>query len=249
MLINKKMRMADLIHQNYEVLTVIRRFDIELGFADKTIEEVCSNYKINTDFFVEIVNSFNNETYFSEKILKQYEVRDILFYLKSTHQYYLSKQIPDIEARIKELEFSDNNKKNKALIENFFNEYKEEFIKHVQREEERIYPYIIELDRALKTRKAKQIFNHSINEYSIFEYQQEHEDVEAKLYDLKNIIIKYLPSPLNPEGYNAILVKLFKLENDLNEHSRIEEKVIIPKVKEMEKEYHNAVASNKMEIV
>lgn len=241
--------MSDLIHQNYEVLTVLRRFNVKLGFADKTIEEVCKIHTINPDFFVEIVNSFNDVDYFPQNKLKDHDVEDILFYLKSTHDYYLTKKIPEIEERIKSLEFSSNNIKNKALIENFFEEYKNEFSKHVQREEERIYPYIIELDKALKTNKAKLEFNEGKKEYSIFEYQEEHEDVEEKLYDLKNIIIKYLPSPINPEGYSSILVKLFKLENDINEHSRIEEKVIIPKVTEMEKAYQEGVETKKIEIV
>ncbi len=241
--------MSDLIHQNYEVLTVLRRFNIELGFADKTIEEVCNEYTINPDFFVEIVNSFNDTDYFPRNKLKQHNVEDILFYLKSTHQFYLTKKIPEIEQQIKNLEFSDNNNKNKELIDNFFDGYKQEFNKHIQREEERIYPYIIELDKALKTNKVRKVFDEGIKEYSIFDYQEEHEDVAEKLFDLKNLIIKYLPTPLNSEVYNSILVKLFKLENDLKEHSRIEEKVIIPKVKEMEKAYQKAVESNKIEIV
>jgi len=249
MLIKRNIKMAELIHQNYEVLTVLRRFDIELGFGEKTIEEVCLSKSINPDFFLEIVNSFNDEDYFSQSKLKEHDVEDILFYLKNTHRFYLTKKFPEIEQLIHELNFSENNSQNKQLLENFFNEYKEEFINHVQREEDRIYPYITELDKTLKTKKATSSFHENMKKYTISDYQQEHEDVEEKLYDLKNIIIKYLPSPLNPEGYNSILVKLFKLENDLNEHSRIEEKVIVPKVLEMEKAYHSAVLSNNIEVV
>lgn len=249
MIFSKAIKMAELIHQNFEILTVLRRFNIELGFGEKTIGEVCQSYNINADFFLEIVHSFIDEDYFSQLKLKEHDVEDILFYLKSTHRFYLEKKIPEIEHLIHQLEFSENNIKNKQLLENFFNEYKVEFINHVKREEERIYPYIIELDNSLKSKEAREIFNSNINKYSISDYQQEHEDVEEKLYDLKNIIIKYLPAPLNPDGYSSILVKLFKLENDLNEHSRIEEKVIIPKVKEMEKAYHEAVSSNKIRIV
>ena len=249
MIFSKDIKMAELIHQNFEVLTVLRRFNIDLGFGEKTIEEVCINYNINPDFFLEIVNSFNDEDYFSQSKLKKHDVEDILFYLKSTHRFYLTKKFPEIEQLIHELEFSENNIPNKQLLENFFNEYKVEFINHVQREEERIYPYIIELDKVLKAGKVSAVFNENMKKYTISDYQQEHEDVEEKLYDLKNIIIKYLPTPLNSDGYSSILVKLFKLENDLNEHSRIEEKVIIPKVKEMEKTYHKAIESKNIDIV
>ena len=248
MIFSKEIKMAALIHQNFEVLTVLRRFNIDLGFGEKTIEEVCRNYNINTDFFLEIVNSFIDEDYFSQSKLKKHDVEDILFYLKSTHRFYLNKKFPEIEHLIHDLEFSENNVKNKQLLENFFNEYKLEFVNHVKREEERIYPYITDLDKALKQKKASKTFDANMKKYSISDYQQEHEDVEEKLYDLKNIIIEYLPTPLNSDGYNSILVKLFKLENDLNEHSRIEEKVIIPKVKEMEKAYHEAVVSQKIKL-
>jgi len=249
MILSKEIKMAELIHQNFEVLTVLRRFEIDLGFGERTIEEVCLDYRINPDFFMEIVNSFNDVDYFSESKLKDHDVEDILFYLKNTHRFYLTKKFPEIEQLIHELEFSDNNTKNKQLIENFFNEYKEEFINHVQREEERIYPYITDLDKALKTRESNPVFYEKMQKYTILDYQQEHEDVEEKLYDLKNIIIKYLPTPLNPDGYNSILVKLFKLENDLNEHSRIEEKVIVPKVMEMEKAYHKAIENKEIKII
>ena len=249
MLIKKNLKIAELIHQNFEVLTVLRRFNINLGFGEKTIEEVCVENKINADFFVEIVNSFNDEDYFPQSKLREHDVEDVLFYLQSTHQFYLTKKFPEIEMLILQLEFPKDNAKNKQLLVNFFNEYKLEFVNHVKREEERIYPYIIELDKAVKTLKVTAEFNKNMEKYSISDYQQEHEDVEEKLYDLKNIIIKYLSAPLNADVYNSILVKLFKLKNDLTEHSRIEEKVIIPKVKEMEKAYHLAVASKQIEIV
>jgi len=249
MIFSKEIKMAELIHYNYGVLTVLRRFNIELGFGDKTIEEVCIKKQINPDFFLEIVNSFNDIDYFSQSKLKKHDVEDILFYLKNTHQFYLTKKFPEIESLINGLEFTENNLKNKELLDNFFNVYKIEFINHVKREEDRIYPYIIELDESLKQNQVSASFHENMKKYTISDYQEEHEDVEAKLYDLKNIIIKYLPTPLNPDGYASILVKLFKLESDLNEHSRIEEKVIIPKVKEMEKAYHDAVVSKQMKIV
>ena len=55
-----------------------------------------------------------------------------------------------------------------------------------------------------------------------------------KLY-LKTIMIKYLTPPLNTSLYHKIIQLLFMLEQDLNYHSRIEDKVLIPKMISMEK--------------
>ena len=73
-----------------------------------------------------------------------------------------------------------------------------------------------------------------MKEYSINDYEKDHDNVEEKLYDLKNIIIKYLPSSQNDKQYFNLLKELFLLENDLNEHSRIEDLILVPKVEAME---------------
>ena len=71
--------------------------------------------------------------------------------------------------------------------------------------------------------------------YSIDIFKNEHDNIEEKLFDLKNIIIKYLHQPKDEKLCNKLLYELFNLEQDLNDHSRIEDKVLVPKIREMEK--------------
>ena len=70
--------------------------------------------------------------------------------------------------------------------------------------------------------------------YSIMDYEDEHDNVEEKLFDLKNLIIKYLPAPKNELTSYKILLELFELEKDLREHARIEDMILVPKVEAME---------------
>ena len=70
--------------------------------------------------------------------------------------------------------------------------------------------------------------------YSIMDYEDEHDNVEEKLFDLKNLIIKYLPAPKNEATSYKILQELFELEKDLREHARIEDMILVPKVEAME---------------
>ena len=37
-----KMKLADVLLTNYKLLLVLNRFDIHLGFGEKSVEEVCS---------------------------------------------------------------------------------------------------------------------------------------------------------------------------------------------------------------
>ncbi|OFX42417.1 MAG: hypothetical protein A2046_13405 [Bacteroidetes bacterium GWA2_30_7] len=233
MLITQNMKMADVIHLNYKLLPVINRFEIELGFGDSTVEEVCKINKVNVHFFLEIVNAFNDKDYFPKKNLQQFSVSLIVNYLQKNHLYYISEIIPHIEKTIDSLCI---NTQNIILLKNFFEEYKKELFAHIDREENVVYPYVIEIEKLIKSKKTKQ----NQNKYSIDIFADEHDNIEDKLFDLKNIIIKYLPCSTEASVYNKILYDLFTLEKDLNDHSRIEEKVLIPKVRNIEKSLKNS---------
>lgn len=46
----------DLIREDYNILQILSRFNIPLGFQSKRIEDVCNENGIDTDVFLFIVN-------------------------------------------------------------------------------------------------------------------------------------------------------------------------------------------------
>ncbi len=235
-IIDKNMKMADVIHIDHTLLPVINRFNIQLGFGDKTIDEVCKGNQVNTDFFVEILNAFHDLDYFPKEQLQSFSTSTILNYLIKTHEYYIKVKLPEIEALINELINScDIRKEDILLLKNFFSKYQEELISHISKEDEKVYPYIQELESSLNKGFVTDKFKKVMQAYSIADFATEHDNVEEKLNDLKNIIIKYLPPPKDSNLRNLVLFKLFELEKDLADHSRIEDKILIPMVTELEK--------------
>ncbi len=237
MRITRNIKMADVIHIDHWLLTVLNRFDISLGFGEKKVDEVCEIHGVDVDFFLEIANAYHDEHYFPRTHLQTYPVQMLVSYLKSTHEDYLTQIIPQIEEKISALiSFYSNEGKNMSILQKFFLEYKKELSIHIQREEDRVFPYVLEIGKAHEALQLPQALYEQINRYSIHDYFKEHDDVEEKLYDLKNILLKYLPqgriSLLQQELINA----LFGLEKDLNNHSRIEDKVLVNKVAIMERE-------------
>lgn len=237
MLISEKIKLADVVHLDYQIVPVINRFGIQFGFGDKTIEEICNIKGINLDFFLEILNAFHDEDYKPNKNWRNFSFEYIIDYLLKSHEYYNNIQMPYIEKLIDKLLWSDiSEEKNKDLLKNFFNEYRKEINTHTKYEENEIYPYIVEVENSFKknnitSKIKKKILKHRINKYA-----EEHNDIDTALLDLKNIIIKYLPPPDNPDIMNKILAGIFQLEKDLKDHTNIENQVLIPKVKELETE-------------
>ena len=70
--------------------------------------------------------------------------------------------------------------------------------------------------------------------YSVIKYRDRHNDIEEKLTDLKNLLIKYLPQKNDQQIRRKLLFSLFELEFDIHIHTRIEESILIPLVEKLE---------------
>ncbi|MDG1901522.1 MAG: hemerythrin domain-containing protein [Bacteroidales bacterium] len=230
------MKLSEVILHDFNLVPIINRFGIQLGFGDSTIESVCKNKDIDLDFFMTILNSFHDPQYLDKEYLRSFPVELLINYLKETHKYYLSDKIPEIEALIDDMvEEARDDKEPCLLLQKFFKDYVYELKKHIDREETLVYPYVIKLSSSLKTASISDSVISMIKEYSITLYEEEHDDVEEKLNDLKNIIIKYLPTVKDQKNRFLLLKELSALENDLADHARIEDLILLPKVEILEK--------------
>jgi len=236
MRIEKDMKLADVIHHDFNLIPVINRFGIQLGFGDGTIEQICKEQNVNTAFFLLIINTYHDPQYFPKKHLQSFPAGSLVAYLHNAHEYYLEQKIPEIKKLITKLteESDEKHKDNFKLALNFFEEYERELTAHIDREETSVYPYVVELEKVIETGATPKKVLARMQSYSIADYEDEHENVEEKLYDLKNLIIKYLPSVQKDVISYKILRELFDLERDLREHARIEDMILVPKVEAME---------------
>jgi len=236
MLLEKEMKLADVIHHDYNLIPVIVRFGIMLGFGDSSINKICQEKNINPDFLITILNAFHDPQYLNNDSQQNFSASQLIDYLQQTHSYYLQNKIPEIEYLISEMETNNEvDSTSHNILQNFFKEYKTELIKHIEREEKHIYPYVIELEAAIKSNIISHSLLYRIEEYSISSYEAEHENVEEKLKDLKNIIIKYLPPSDKQQSRFKLLKELTVLEKDLNDHANIEDLILVPKVELLEK--------------
>lgn len=68
------------------------------------------------------------------------------------------------------------------------------------------------------------------------QFARRHDQIDAKLKELKNIIIKYYPAGGNDYLLNAVLFDIFSCEQDLASHCRVEDYLFVPAVLRLEKE-------------
>ncbi|MBR5603226.1 MAG: hemerythrin domain-containing protein [Bacteroidales bacterium] len=216
-------KMAELVISNPKLMLTLSRFGMELGFGDHSVKEVCEKANVNSSFFLMICNIYSNPDYIpTSDDLNTVDIEAVLSYLSESHKYYVEERIPHIEYHLKRIIEACPERFGNTL-KRFFEEYKKEVAHHFKYEEETVFPYINAL-----------CDNHVEKVFSINEFKSNHSNIEDKLDDLMNILIKYLPAEIFPKERIEISLDIMDLSSDLNCHTLVEERVLVPFVELME---------------
>ena len=220
---SENMKMADLVLGNSKLLLMFPRFGMDLGFGDRSIAEVCAMNNVSTPFFLMICNVYCNDDYTpSPDDIASVDLKALINYLLESHKYYLNERLPHIEEHLDHI-IKACNPKYGNMLHRFFEEYKNEVVDHFIYEEKNVFPYL------------QQLVNQNVKtDYKIKVFHENHTNIEDKLSDLMNILVKYLPADVFPKERIEIALDINELSADLMSHALIEERVLIPFVESLE---------------
>lgn len=234
-MISRQDPMYLVVSNHPQLLPLFPRFNLKLGFGERSVEEVCENHEVNTDFFLEIANAYLDELYLPGEGLSLFSLSTVVSYIVATHKYYTEIALPGVEEKIHRLMgHSTLSEKEVALVSGFFNDYKKEFLEHISQEEQHILPYILELERQSGQERVDPEFAQKLKSYSIREFEKEHDRLETSLKHLSTLIIKYLPPFEDLQLCHQVLNDLSALVKDLVDHADMEDKILVPRVAELE---------------
>lgn len=216
-------KMISLIADNYNLLESLGRFGINLGFGDKTVREVCNDQGVDTFTFLLIVNfSINGFKVMDDD--DRISIPTLLHYLKASHEYFLDFQLTNIRKELKEA--LDENDNLARLIMKMYDSYAHEIRSHMKYEEQTVFPYV---DKLLR--------KEDVGDYDIDTFSKHHSEVTSQLRELKNIIIKYLPSDTQRNNrLTTVLYDLYKNEEWLGLHSEMEDHIFVPAIRRIERQ-------------
>lgn len=212
--------MSRLISENYPALLVLSRFGISLGFGDKSIEEVCRDNNVDTDTFLTIINLTISKNTLEELSFSGISLDALIEYLLNSHDYFLNYRLPEIRQKLIQALNVNENDLNKAVIE-YFDKFVAEVRKHMLYENNKVFPYV----EGLLQDKDR-------DKYTI-DFRKQHERMETRLAEFKNILIKYYPARSTNE-INSVLFDIFSCEKDLASHNAVEDQLFIPAIQELE---------------
>lgn len=223
---NPSDKMISLIAGNYRLIQVLSRFGIPMGFGDKSVQEVCDDAGVDTDTFLSVANfMIEGSTRFESS--SSISVESLLLFLRQSHVYFLEYFLPAIRRKLLD-GISMRGYDVSLLILKLFDEYVHEVSTHMDFEDRTVFSYVRDILDGKK-----------VENFKITTYSDHHEQVGLKLKELKTIIIKYCPPDAHTNLLNDALYDIYRCEEELENHCRLEDCIFVPAIMRLEETLRN----------
>ena len=212
-----RMKMADMIASNYDLILMLPRFGIPLGFGEKSVKEVCRDNGVDEEFFLTVCNiySFDDFRPDNEEVAR-IDGRVVVEHLRASHRYYIEERLPHMQRHLEHIA-EGSGEQSGMILKKYFADYCREVKEHVKREERNLSEM---LENGADTGSSRR----GVSEH----YAKSHDNIKDKLGDLTQIIYKYLPGERLTEEMMELVFDILQLSRDLEKHAMIEELLLLP---------------------
>lgn len=215
------------------VSDLLSQYEIKNEDLEKQIDLLCNEKGIDSDFFIEILKIYYDTNYFPKRQLMSFPLSVILDYLHKTHGYYIRKRLLDIEQAIT---VSYPDPVISSYLQTFFVEFKEKLVAHISEEENVLFPYIRTIEKFLTNQIKEEELMLAMQSFSIEHFEERHNhDIENSLQEIRRHIIEFCKDVSDLFPYRILLRKMESFEFELRVHARVEDEVLIPVVRLLEK--------------
>ena len=211
------MKMADMIASNYDLILMLPRFGIPLGFGEKSVKEVCRERGVDENFFLTVCNIYIFDDYRpDDEEVAAIDPRLVVEHMQASHRYYIEERLPHMQHHLDHVAESAGDQSS-AVLKKYFGDYCREVRDHVRREERNLISMLDNLSDGEPLSKA--VTDH---------YVKSHDNIKDKLSDLTQIIYKYIPGERLNEEMMELVFDIMQLSRDLEKHAMIEELLLMP---------------------
>lgn len=209
--------MADMIGSNYDLILMLPRFGIPLGFGEKTVKEVCRECGVDENFFLTVCNIYSFDDFRpDDEEVARIDSRLVAEHLQASHRYYIEERLPHLQHHLDHIADSAG-EQSAVILKKYFADYCKEVREHVRREEKNLNQMLEHL-RNGDGQGTPQSEN----------YSKSHDNIKDKLGDLTQIILKYIPGERLNEEMMELVFDIMQLSRDLEKHAEIEEMLLLP---------------------
>jgi regulator of cell morphogenesis and NO signaling len=235
---------GELLEQNYDYASVMHWHGIDaFAYLQFTLDEVCKLKNIDArSIEVEILNQQQKQFAPSIEKLKHYAPSSLCAYLKDNHHHYAQRMLPVIEYHIQQVQLQlSQSYPQLHLLANIFATFKTDFLKHIAYENNKVFPYIKKLENFTISFSNAMLVQ--VKDFSIKDFILKHHHDDDEMRNIRLLLKNYSTDTRDALAYKVLLNELQSFENDLRQHSQIEEEILVPMALRMEQKLYARLAN------
>lgn len=228
-MITKNNTPLEIIRQNRNTKHLFNRYGIEK--SNKPISYNSLSKNLNHNLIIDLLECYEDIEKIKLQKFSKYRLPLLIDYLKKSHDYYISKRIPEIEQSILILNFENESPPITRIVNIFFKEYKKDLIAHFKTEEEIVFPFALNLYQAVYLNKRVNSVTFETNKNKALSFLESHKENDSELSKLHSTLLNFKLPSNNLSYFHILLNQLKNFHEDLHIHDSIEDVVLMKKIK------------------
>lgn len=206
--------LGDIVARHSHLLLLLSRFGIHLGFADKSVEQVCQECGVDTGTFLAVANGMAAG---GSSVPTRVSARQMSDFVRRSHDYYIGSIMPDLRQRL--LSVLTASDAVADLVLRLFDGYASSLADYVRHED----ALVLLLAGDSHGNASSVCPEEALRESALLRGS-----LMAGLAELCDSIVRYVPSHSLTTEVDALLRALLAFEHDLRMHFSIVGNVFMP---------------------
>lgn len=231
---------SDIVSKDYRTALVFRKYNIDFCCGGKwPLEIACDSKGLDVDIVINEITDITRSVFVPSNLqFANWETDFLIDYIINIHHQYLKRSMPEIKEQLvgfKEKHITSFPELQQ--IEHLYNGFMQEMIPHLIHEEEIIFPYIRQLAHAHRDKEPYgALLIRTLGKPIEAVMNNEHESTGQMLRSMRKLTNNYSIPAGSCANHQVTFSFLKELDNDLVQHTHLENNILFPRAIAMEKE-------------
>ncbi len=226
---------ADIVLNNINTSEVFKEFNIDYSIeGNKNFLTVCEHKNIDSKKIINKLVAAHKDVYYLQNY-NSWKLDFLIEFLSEIHHNYKEENILILKQYSKKVADLYSKQYPELLeVNNLIQGVSEEILEHMKNEETILFPYLKELLKLKETKvKIKKSALPKIK--SIDDFEDEHFKIRLVFNRIAQLTKNYTIPKNVCDSFKLLFTRLEKFDNELQDHIHIENNILFPKAKELER--------------
>jgi regulator of cell morphogenesis and NO signaling len=226
---------GEIVAWNYNAAGVFRKYGMDFCCGGGvSLKEACEKRNVRLDEVLDRLKDLEKETINGPGNFMAWEIPYLIKYIEDTHHRYVRRKTDEIAAYAQKVAkvHGDRHPENIGINE-AFTELAYEMLKHLQAEEETVFPLIEGISQ--KRKKGETVSEVEINRLKseLAEMENDHDGAGGLMKKIRELSNDYTPPQYACSTYQILYKNLEGFEQDLHKHVHLENNILFKKAEEL----------------